>query len=200
MKKLVFLLLLFISFFSNLSHAQDKKEAINDFLQTIIPDYSQKIFIIQEKTNTNHVIDIFKGKTSKDSLTNENKRDEREEIKPPLYNEEDWAKMKKKYYHKIENHNSWVANDFNYKNVEFFSSHLFIEFIINHFEKHLPITNVFSFSEPIYYSANKYLVFKVGEGTTESINGLTDNYLIIMKKENGKWIVISKSYQLDLFY
>lgn len=199
MKKLVFLLL-FISFFSNLSYAQDKKEAINNFLQTIVPDYNQKIFIIQEKTSANHVIDIFKGKTSKDSLTNKYKRDEREEIKPPLYNEDDWAEMKKEYYHKIEKHNSWVANDFKYKNIEFFSSHLFIEFIINHFEKKLPITNVFSFSEPIYYSNNKYLVFKVGQGTTESINGLTDNYLIIMKKDNGKWIVISKSYQLDMFY
>ncbi|KQX10984.1 hypothetical protein [Flavobacterium sp. Root420] len=201
MKKLLLFTLFFIS---NLSFAQDKKQAINDFLHTIIPDYNKKIFVIKEKTNVNHVIDIFKGKTSKDSITNEYKRDEREEIKPPLYNEADWARMKKKYYHKTEENtaadNLWLSTDFDYKHIEFFSSHLFIEFIVGHSEQHRPITNIFSFSEPIYYSGKKYLVFKVGQGTTESINGLTDNYLIIMKKENGKWVVINKSYQLDVFY
>jgi hypothetical protein len=199
-----FLKLLFISFFiSNLSFAQDKKQAMNDFLHSIVPDYNQKIFIIKEKTSTNHVIDIFKGKTSKDSITNEYKRDEREEIKPPLYNEADWAKMKKKYYRKAEEsttaNNLWISTDFNYKHVEFFSAHSFIEFIVHYSEQHLPITSIFSFSEPIYYSGKKYLVFKVGQGTTESINGLTDNYLIIMKKQNNKWIVVNKSYELDVF-
>lgn len=173
-------------------------------MQTFVPYYNQQIFIIKEKTNTNHVIDIFKGKTSKDSLTNQYKRDEREEIKPPLYNEEDWAKMKKEYYQKAEENtitnNLWLHTDFHYKHIEFFSAHSFIEFIVNHSEQHRPITNIFSFSEPIYYSGKKYLVFKVGKGTTESINGLTDNYLIIMKKKNGKWVVINKSYQLDVFY
>lgn len=193
--------LLFITFLiSNLSFAQVKKQAINDFLHTIIPDYNQKIFIIKEKTSTNHVIDIFKGKTYKDSLTNDLKRDEREEIKPPLYNEKDWAKMKKEYYHEGEVNNLWNFDDFNYNHIEFFSGHSFIEFIVNRSERHLPKINIFSFSEPLYYSAKKYLVFKVGQGTTESINGLTDNYLIIMKKENGKWSVINKSYQLDVFY
>ena len=199
MKKL--LNLLFIVFFvSNLSFAQDKKQAINDFLHTIIADYNQKIFIIKEKTSTDHVIDIFKGKTYKDSLTNGWKRDEREEIKPPLYNEKDWATMKNEYYHKVEADNLWSFDDFNYKHIEFLSGHSLIEFIVNHSEQHLPKINIFSFSEPIYYSGKKYLVFKVGQGSTESINGLTDNYLIIMKKEKGKWFVINKSYQLDIFY
>lgn len=197
-------LLVTLFFITNLTNAQNKKQAINDFLHTIIPDYNQKIFITKEKTSTNHVIDIFKGKTSKNSLTNEYKRDEREEIKPPLYNEEDWRKMKKKYYHKAEENtvanNLWVSTDFDYKHIEFFSAHLFIEFIVYHSEQHRPITNIFSFSEPIFYSGKKYLVFKVGQGTTESINGLTDNYLIIMKKEKRKWVVINKSYQLDVFY
>lgn len=199
MKKFLHLFCI-VFFISNLSFAQDKKQAINDFLHTIITDYNQKIFIIREKTSTNQVIDIFKGKTYKDSLTNKWKRDEREEIKPPLYNEKDWAKMKKEYYHKDKADNFWSSDDFNYKHIEFLSGHSFIEFIVNHSEHHLPKINIFSFSEPIYYSGKKYLVFKVGQGSTESINGITDNYLIIMKKENEKWIIINKSYQLDIFY
>lgn len=205
MKKFSYLLLFIPFFSSNLSYAQNKKQAINDFLHIIIPEYDRNIIIIKEKTSTNHVINIFKGTTYKDSLTNEYKRDEREEIKPPLYNEEDWAKMKKKYYRKSEKVSTrtddlWRSKDFNYSHIDFFSIHLFMESIVSHSEQLLPITSVFSFSEPIYYSGKKYLVFKVSQGSTESINGLTDNYLIIMKKENGKWVVVNKSYQLDVFY
>ena len=55
MKKLLCLLLCTLFFISNLSYAQDTKQAINDFLQTFVPDYNQQIFIIKEKTNANHV-------------------------------------------------------------------------------------------------------------------------------------------------
>jgi hypothetical protein len=190
---------------SNLLFAQAKKQALSDFLQTKISDYNQEIFIVKEKTSINHVIDVFKGKTYKDSVTNHYDRDEREEIKKPLYNENDWVKMKKKYYNDSEKTNSkaemfWNSNDFNYNNIHFFSIHSYIEFIISHSENRRPTTPIFSFSEPIYYHCKKYLVFKVAEGNTESINGLTDNYLIMMKKENKKWIVVNKSYQLDIFY
>ena len=199
----IYLILLILC--GNLLFSQDKKQAINDFLQTIVSDYNQEIFIVKEKTSINHVIDIFKGKTYKDSVTNLYTRDEREEIKKPLYNEDDWIKMKNEYYTKSgkmnpKKVNFWKSNDFNYNKVGFISIHLFIEFIINHSEQHLPITPIFSFSEPIYYRCKNYLVFKVAEGNTESIIGLTDNYLIIMKKENDKWIVFNKSYQLDIFY
>lgn len=55
MKKLLCPLLCTLFFISNLSYAQDTKQPINDFLQTFVPDYNQQIFIIKEKTNTNHV-------------------------------------------------------------------------------------------------------------------------------------------------
>ena len=201
MKKNIFLLL----FCCNLINAQEKRQAIDDFLQSIVPDYNQEIFITKEKISINHVIEVFKGKTNKDSITKFYKRDEREEIKEPLYNENDWIQMEKKYYDESKKENpskdfAWCSKDFNYVNIVFFSIHHYIEFIVNYSEQKGPTTKIFSFSEPIYYSSKRYLTFKVAEGTTQSINGLTNNYLIIMEKRGGKWIVKNKSYQLDVFY
>lgn len=201
MKK-YFISIFLISF--NFFFSQDKNQALSDYLNTISSDYNHGVIIIKEKINSNNTIDIFKGKTYVDSITRKLKRDNREGIKSPLYDEADWIKMKKKYY-KNDNdfwlkNDYWVIENFKVEKMIFVSHTLFFDFIFDYTEKHLPIIKAFAFSEPIYYKNKKYLTFIVNEGNTESINGFTNNYLIVMKKVKGKWVVINKSYPLDIYY
>jgi hypothetical protein len=194
----VLIMLLFI----NSIFGQDKNQAINDFLQTIISDYNQEIIIKKEKTNPNITLDLFKGRAYKDSIGHLKREGGVSDL---LYNEKDWNRMKKKYYYDENSEKKyftknifWTSNDFKYKNIYFVPYKDYLDLVISRSEQRHPIVKFFSFSDPIYYSCKRYLVFAVSEGNSESI-GNYDHYIIVMKKENNKWIVVEKIYPSNVY-
>lgn len=194
MKKNILFLMLIILYVST-AFGQDKNQAINDYLQTIVPDYNEKIIIKKEKISPNAVLELFYGRPYKDSIGNLQRYGG---APNSLYNEKAWEKMKKEYFDEKNTDKKyftenvfWNLNDFKYKNILFVPNKDFLDLIISRSEKQpLPRIKVFSFSDPIYYSL-KYLIFAISKGYSESTMNF-ENYVVIMKKEKDKWIMVAK--------
>ncbi|CAC9976154.1 hypothetical protein [Flavobacterium panici] len=191
--------LFLIIFYCSCSVSKDANVSINDYLDSAIKDKNEEIIVVKEKINTNSIIQIFQGNILVDNNT---KKTEREGGVPiPLYNENDWLVMKKKY----ENQNTefwlnvetWDSKNFDSKRIIFeklkncVGSSVIDKYLI----KEIP---VYSFSEPIIYKNKNIVTFATAKGTTKSF-GLGSVYIIVMKKEKGKWMVINKTEE-NAFY
>ena len=194
MKKEIFITLLIILLASSCSSIQDKHQALNNYFNTIIKDTTKEIIIFKKKINSNQTIEIF---GVNDIIAIDSKGSRRQDDN--FYNKKDWNRMKESYsVEYLAGKNPWFTNelwtkdDFDYKKIiyedietgkvgAFFQKYDFKESI-----------DVYSFSEPIFYKNNKYLIFMVSEDRTPG--GFTRPYIIIMKKKNGKWIVTHKGF------
>lgn len=191
--------MIFLFIISSCAIKKDKLSPIDYYLDFVKKDKNEEIIVVKEKINTNSIIQIFQGNILVDNNT---KKAEREGGVPiPLYNENDWLIMKKKY----ENQNTefwlnidkWDSKNFNSKRIVFenlkncVGSSVIDKYLI----KEIP---VYSFSEPIIYKNKNIVTFATANGTTKSF-GLGSIYIIVMKKEKGKWMVINKTEE-NAFY
>jgi hypothetical protein len=203
MKKRIMCQILISVFFINSVIGQEKNQALNDYLQTIISSYNQELILIREKVSPNVALELFQGKPYKDSATDEYKREGG--VSNLIYNEKDWNEMKEEYYDEkniekkyFSKNIFWTSDDFKYQKIYFVPYEDYLDLTINRLEQHLPIIKVFSFSEPMYYCSKKFVVFAVSKGDSESFVNF-ENYLIIMKKEKSKWIIINKIYPYNVY-
>jgi hypothetical protein len=183
-------ILLSITFFSNTLSAQttsEKYKALNDYLETIIKDTTQIMFVAKEKINSNETLNTFglNHMVIVDSAENGIG-------KGTLFNKKDFAKMKKEYKNKCVagkriwcNDEYWTKDNFRYKKVAFESmnTNKEIELIIEKYNK--VDIKVYGFSEPIYYQNKKYIVFTMH---TSYMAGASTR-IIIMEKIKSKWIM-----------
>lgn len=206
MKKYMHSFLFILFFISNLLHGQDKNQAINDYLDTVIKDKNQKLIIIKEKINSDKTIEIFRGTVYLDPTTKKLVREGG--VEKPLYNDKDWEIMKNKYKNKLPigaisslwlKNSFWCADNFSRKNVIFEE----LEEFYKRLEKGESYSlenaiEIYSFSNPIFYKKNKYVVFTVEPSKTNSITFFHE-FIIVMKKVNNKWIIINKTFS-NVFY
>lgn len=177
------------------SFKQDQYDALNDFLDTKIKDESEKIIIIKEVSKPDQTIEIFQG----DYLVYPDTTYIRREggVETPLYSKKDWLKMKNKYGGKngetLISKELWDEEKFRYKNIEFLSKEQFREntFSFKYLDSKDPVKEVYFLSAPLLYKS-KYLTFSVFNTDTSYANMSPDDYIVVMKKVKGKWVIIQK--------
>jgi len=185
--------LLTVFFFSNTMFPQSTNEryqALNDYLETIIKDTTQVIYIAKEKINSNETLKVFKLNEIMIIDSDGNGKED-----TTLYKEKDFEVMEKKYQNNcIPGRLQWCKDDYweieNFKyrkiSLQSMNSPKAIELMLKR-NYELDII-VHGFSEPIYYQNNKYIVF------TKDRSGFDSHHsnIIVMEKRKGKWIVTHK--------
>lgn len=172
---------------------KERLSPIDYYLSSVVKDENKEIIVVKEKMNTNSILQIFHGNILADSIT---KKSEREGGVPfPLYNENDWLIMKKKYEN--QNNEFWLNKE-KWDNKSFSSKKIIFEerkkcvgpSVIDNYLKNEIL--VYSFSEPIIYKSKDVVTFATANATTKS-SGLGTVYVVVMEKKKGKWIVINKT-------
>lgn len=184
---------LFAFNFSNRLFAQlsnEKHKALNDYLETIIKDTTQIVFVAKEKINSNETLKIF---GLNDLMIIDSKGNGKGDYN--LYKKKDFKKMKEEYKDRCLpgkriwcNEDLWSKDSFRYKKVilESMNTNEEIEIILDKYNR--VDIDVYGFSEPIYYQDKKYLMFTVIKSHLAGYS----LFIIIMKKIKGKWITAYK--------
>ncbi|CAN1570409.1 hypothetical protein MCETHM1_03166 [Flavobacteriaceae bacterium] len=203
MKRKIFLvlLILFIVTVSNNVFSQtekDKFNAVNDYLETVEEFSTEKKMIIRDKVSPNRTIYILKTDyiLAIDSLGNT------KSIKD-FYSKKDWETMKRTYENKVLPEKGktfvnkyWKENDFRKtKNLVFVDipngswENAFLQYM----DMDSSLHKIYAFSDPIYYSSKKYLIFTFFK--SDMFNSHSANeYIVIMKKKQNKWVVAYTGY------
>lgn len=183
--------------------SEDKYDAINDYLRVLVKDTTKTIMIVKEKIGPNETLRLFSGGKLNDIPFNRvNGIQERlGGVLEPLYDENDFQKMRKKYQddknegrYGFSKNTNWEASDFKLKNI-YIESH---DIIMFKKERALPLykyeTLLIALSDPIYYKNRDYLVMAIA---TQKSNPLYSPkyYVIVMKKTNKKWQEIQRGEQ-----
>ena len=171
------------------SSAKNVVSPINHYLDTIVNDSKNEIIILDKKIPNKRTLGIFKGDYMFNTKTS---KYEREGRSSPLYNKKDWESVSKKFtFDTITKY--WEAKDFNIKNAiianydKFLKGELYKDFKNSDYP-------VYSFSEPISYKNNKYVLFTVLQSST-SFGSEFSEYVIIMENKNSRWVVIDKVWE-----
>ncbi len=172
------------------SSAKNVVSPINHYLDTIVNDSKNKIIILDKKIPNKRTLGIFKGNYMFSTKTN---KYEREGRLSPLYNKKDWEHMSKKYsFDTIAKY--WEAKDFKIKKAivianynKFLKGELYKDFNNNDYP-------IYSFSEPIPYKNNKYVLFTVLQSSA-SFGSEFSEFVIIMENKSNKWIIIDKVWE-----
>ncbi|KFF18412.1 hypothetical protein [Flavobacterium hydatis] len=194
MKKYFFYLITLTLSVYSCSSVKGNLSPINAYLNSKLKN-NDTIIVIENKINNNYAIDLLKEKSIAvvDSNTIENSVG----LKPPLYNEKYWDIMNQKYRNKNTEvwlkSELWNQNDFSKAKIKFVKEKVFPKpSVYNEYmtDKKGEIL-VFSFSEPIFYKNEEYVIFSKSETTTKK-QFILPNSIVIMKKENGEWIVFKE--------
>ncbi|OXB19576.1 hypothetical protein B0A80_19680 [Flavobacterium tructae] len=181
---------------------KDKYEAINTYLSLIVKDTTKTIVIVKEKISSNGALELFSGgKLDNVPFSRVNGVEERAGgILEPLYNENGFQKMRKKYQNDADEGRSYFAKNTKWNSTDFKLKTIFFETydtIMYKRGRGIPIynytTEMIALSEPMYYKGKEYLVIAVAIGDTSPIGYLND-YVIVMKKINNKWTLIQRGY------
>lgn len=173
----------------------DKYEVLNDFLRTRIDDKSKNFVIFSEKINTNTTLKwlLHNEIYAIDSITLEIKNKDSE-----FFRDSEWEIAREKYSKKftpIEIKNKtynrgsccWLPENFNYKNLIFEELDIGSTAYIKKYLMQTEDYEYYSFSDPIFYMNDRYLMFSFTHGSARTITSHSSN-LVIYKKQNGKWI------------
>lgn len=184
--------LLFLFSSSSFSQKNERFNAINDYLDTMI-NTNEEIIIVKEKITSNETIGIFQGTISIDPGTK--KTDRFGGADDSLYIEKYWKIMKGKYSNSLPTigrnwleKQFWNTTDFKHKKIEFENYEECTKKLQSDGYFYNPQKKIYSFSDPIYYKNNEYIIFTVIKSTTKSI-GLPSDSIIIMKKIKNKWTI-----------
>lgn len=184
------IILFSITNFSNALYAQstnEKYKALNDYIETIIKDTTQVMFVAKEKINSNETLNIF-GLNHIVTVDSEGNGIG----KGNLYRKKDFEKIKKEYENSCVlgkriwcNDDYWTNDNFRHKKValESMNTNKEIELILDKYNR--ADIKVYGFSEPIFYKKKKYIVFTVLKSYISGAN----IFVVIMEKLNGKWIM-----------
>ena len=195
MKNTFTCLFIVILLISSCSSVKEKLSPINTYFKSKL-DNNVVVIVIENKINNNYTIDLFK----KRSITpiNANTIENSIVLKTLLFEEEYWSKMNKKYRNQNTDeiwlkNRLWSQNDFIDIKIKFIIEENFPKpYVYNEFmNDNMAKASVFSFSEPIFYKNKKYVLFAKAETTTKK-QFIIPNYIVVMKKEKGKWIVIQE--------
>jgi hypothetical protein len=192
MIKHIIYILLFLLSFSGFSQKNERFDALNDYLDSMI-DANEEIVIVKEKITSNETIGIFQGTISIDPDTK--KPDRFGGANAPLYIEKYWKIMKNKYGNSFPTigrnwlkNQFWNATDFRHEKIVFDSYEECKKKLESDGFFYGPQRKIYSFSDPIYYKNKEYITFTVVRSATKSI-GFPSDFIIIMKKVKNKWII-----------
>jgi hypothetical protein len=202
MKKLFFIFLV-ITISCKISYSQtenEKYDAVNTYLMTLIKDPNKTTIIVKEKISTNQNLKLFaEGKLNDTAFERRNGIQVREGgILEPLYDETDFQKMRQEYQDDADDdeygfskNSNWKASDFKLKNI-FFESQDTIQFKkVRGLPAYKYETEIIALSDPIYYKGGKYLVISIAIQNTNPVDYF-NHYVIVMAKVKNKWEVIQR--------
>jgi hypothetical protein len=191
MKLKIYKIIILLLIVSSCSTSKDKFNVLNDYIKLEIKDTTRGIVIVQEKISPNYTIKKFDDCVlSAYHLRYPFRGDS------ILYNVKNWTKMKNKYAIKqLKDERFYLKKDFWTK-----EDFLFKKFAIENIKEiknissddtkyNIHNTNIYGFSEPIYYKKKSVIVFAVTNFTYKMIS-TSSTYLVIMKKKKGKWMVL----------
>lgn len=174
----------------------DKYEVLNDFLNRKIRDKSKKIVIFREKININTTLKwlLHNDIHAVDPINLEVKDKDW-----GFFRVIEWEIARGKYSKNVsvldiknKTHSTgtccWSAKNFNYQNLILEESKIGSTDYIKKYLLQKEDYEYYSFSEPIFYQSNTYLVFSFTHGSVRTIISHSSN-LVIYKKQNGKWIL-----------
>jgi hypothetical protein len=195
MKNAFACLLIVTLLISSCSSIKENLSPINTYLKSKIEN-NEVVIVIENKINNNYTIDLFKERAI--TPINLNTIENSIVLKPLLYEEKYWSQMNKKYRNQNTDkiwlkNRLWSQNDFNDIKIKFVKEDVFPKpYVYNEYMTvKMDEAIVFSFSEPIFYKNKKYVLFAKAE-TTSKKQFINPNSIVVMKKENGKWIVIQE--------
>lgn len=188
MKKTLILVVL-ITVLTSCSSARIINNPIYYYLDNIVKERESLIIVIDKKISNRKTLAIFKGDFMYNSKTNTYER----EGKPSsIYNKKDWDDISKKYsFDSIAEY--WKKSDFELDKITIVKNELFVngKLYKEYKNKEFP---VYAFSNPIYYHNRKFMIFTVINSNT-SFGAELNEFVIVMKKENNKWVIFDKVYK-----
>jgi hypothetical protein len=200
MKLKIHYIIILLIILSSCSTSKDKFNALNDYLNIELKDSTKRmvinktkgIIIVEEKISPNYTIEKFdECVLSAYHLGYQFRGD------TTLYNVKNWTKMKNKYALKQSNkerfylkNDFWTKQDFTFKRITIEKIEKIKNVINDPTKDSILNSQIYAFSEPIYYKNKKFIVLSVSNFTYSSIPNAS-SYLVIMKKEKGKWVVLN---------
>lgn len=181
-KKIVLIISLFTLSCASAQYIENY-EPINVFLETQKLEKGREYILQRDKADNVQALRIFNG-----GLGEEHIIDPKDPIDPTdgLFAEEHWKKMYKQYAQDtIPKY--WKKEDFPAYNFILENKKGLFKFDFHKKYDGSRMDIVISISEPLYYMDKKYIMFYfnvsyfLGGGKAE---------VVIMKKENGKWIIV----------
>ncbi|WP_417939143.1 hypothetical protein [Flavobacterium sp. RS13.1] len=192
MKKNVYIIGLLLLIYS-CSSTNKRIAPINTYLRENIKT-NDSIVIITNKINNNYILDLWKERVEfKDAsiymmeVVDEN---------PRIYEDKYWNEINEKYRNKDTDslwlrNSLWKQKEFKNFKVKWMTEKVFPKpYIGNDYMDKIPSKPTFSFSDPMIYK-KKYAVFAASK-TTTSRQFINIIYIVIMKKEKGKWIFVKE--------
>jgi hypothetical protein len=184
MKHLIKTIILIPFFICSCASTQylDNYEPINKFLKS--QNISEKEnYILRIKESNTQTLRIFNRGKGPEHVVNPNEMD----YTIKLFNEKEWKKMYRNYS-KDTIQKYWKKEDI--PEYKFINENRVELFNYNFLIKYPKLEKVIVLSEPIYYHNKKYIMFLYS--IDEIANSSKPQIVVVMKKENEKWIVVEK--------
>lgn len=161
----------------------EKYEPINVFLETQKLERGRKYILQRDKVNYTEALRLFNGGEGAEHYIDPN---DPGDYTGGLFEEKHWKKMYNEYAHDtIKKY--WKKKDFPKYNfvLENREGLMGLKFMKRYLNTR--VEDVISISEPMYYMDRNYIMFYFNSA---SFFGSTRPQVVIMKKENDKWIIV----------
>ena len=181
LKKILILISFFICSCASTQYL-DNYEPINIFLKS--QNISEKEnYILRSKESNTQTLRIFNRGKGKEHVVYPSETD----YTSKLFNEKKWKKMYRNYS-KDTIQKYWKNEDI--PEYKFINENRVELFNYNFLIKYPKLEKVIVLSEPIYYYNKKYILFLYSIDVIA--NSSKPQIVVVMKNENGKWIVVEK--------
>lgn len=181
LKKILILISFFICSCASTQYL-DNYEPINIFLKS--QNISKKEnYILRSKESNTQTLRIFNRGKGKEHVVYPSETD----YTSKLFNEKKWKKMYRNYS-KDTIQKYWKNEDI--PEYKFINENRVELFNYNFLIKYPKLEKVIVLSEPIYYYNKKYILFLYSIDVIA--NSSKPQIVVVMKNENGKWIVVEK--------
>lgn len=181
LKKILILISFFICSCASTQYL-DNYEPINIFLKS--QNISKKEnYILRSKESNTQTLRIFNRGKGKEHVVYPSETD----YTSKLFNEKKWEKMYRNYS-KDTIQKYWKNEDI--PEYKFINENRVELFNYNFLIKYPKLEKVIVLSEPIYYYNKKYILFLYSIDVIA--NSSKPQIVVVMKNENGKWIVVEK--------
>lgn len=160
----------------------DNYEPLNIFLKSQNISEKEK-YILRSKESNTQTLRIFNRGKGKEHVVYPSETD----YTSKLFDQKKWRKMYRNYA-KDTIQKYWKNEDV--PEYKFINENRVELFNCNFLTKYPKIEKIIVLSEPIYYHNKKYIMFLYGIDVTA--NNSKPQIVVVMKKENEKWIVVEK--------